>query len=403
MGRLTATMQGMRWVRRGVAATAALLALGATYVVFCAVATQRTTRLPIPAGGDAIGRRTFEWTDQGRRDALAPHPGSTPRRLSVWIWYPAVSDRRDSAYAPGLWAKVHWPGLVGLGESSFAAIRTHSESDAPPDVRPHHLVVLAPGLGFSIIQYQAMAEALASHGYVVAGFTPTYSSNVAVLGNRVVGQSQAGGLPDGSLYRPDVHAAALRVLTEWVGDARFVSRESRTAVKGVSLFPGVLYAGHSFGGATALEACREDRSCVGAADIDGLDLGQVSTSGLDRPLLLLGHENSCVTASCRPPTADDRRDLAASRALVRMSTGPAWSVTLDGTQHFDFTDYAAYRLMFPLRRLLPLGDRPGPAALVTGEECLLDFADRATRQRSSWNCLGGDLPRTHVRSWVRGE
>ena len=396
-------MQGMRWVRRCAAAVAALLVLGAAYVGLCAVATHRATRLPIPAGGGPIGRSTFEWTDQSRRDALAPHPRSVPRRLSAWIWYPAsATDRRSSAYAPGLWTRVHWPGLIGLGESSFAAIHTHSVSDAPPDARPHHLVVLAPGLGFSIVQYQAMAEALASHGYVVAGFTPTYSSNVTVLRNTVVAQSRAGSLPDGSLYSAGVHAAALRVLAEWVGDARFVSREGRHAIHGVRVLPGVLYVGHSFGGATALQACREDRSCVGAANIDGLDIGRVSTSGLDRPLLLMGHENSCVTAACRPPTAEDRRDLATSRTMVRASAGPSWSVTLDGTEHFDFTDYAAYRLMFPLRRLLPLGSRAGPAALVTGEECLLDFAARATGQRSRWRCLEGGLPGTYVRSWPSG-
>ncbi|MCW2849974.1 MAG: alpha/beta hydrolase [Marmoricola sp.] len=84
----------------------------------------------------------------------------------------------------------------------------------------------------------------------MAGFTPTHSANVTVLHDAVVGASRNGGLPDVSLYRPAAHAAALKLLGTWVADARFVARRARERSAGLHLRPGVIYVGHSFGGAT---------------------------------------------------------------------------------------------------------------------------------------------------------
>jgi hypothetical protein len=225
-----------------------------------------------------------------------------------------------------------------------------------------------------------------------------------VLGGRVVGQSAHGSLPDGSLYRPAVHAAAVRLLSTWVGDALFVASRARHAVPGVRLLPGTVYVGHSFGGATALQACHDDRACLGAVNLDGLDIGSVTRSGLRAPMLLVGHQNSCVTAMCRPERSDDRRDRAVAAAMVRAGNGGAWSVVVPGTGHFDFTDYAAYRLALPLRLLLPLGWHSGSSGLVAADECVVDFADRVTGgqgRHGRWGCLDGHVPGTTTRTWPR--
>ena len=391
----------MRWWVRRLAIVAVVVVLaGVAYVGASAIESRRALTLPEPAGGGAVGRRTFEWTDATRDDALARAGHAGPRRLSVWMWYPAAAaGGRRAPYAPGLWGAVHLPWPVAWGETRFGSIRTRSVEDARPAAAAGHLVVLSPGLGFSVVQYQSLAESLASHGYVVAAFTPTYSANVTVLGGQVVKASATGRLPDGSLYRQAAHAAALRLLATWVADAEFVARRARHAVGGVRLRPGVLYVGHSFGGATSLQACHEDRGCLGAVNIDGLDIGTVSTSGLAAPMLLLGHAGSCVTALCHPSAPDDRRDRSVAMGMVRSGTGPTWSVDVGDTAHFDFTDYAAYRLALPLRLLLPLGGHSGSHGLLAGDECVLDFLDRATGVRPRWGCLDGRLPGTTTRAW----
>ncbi|MCW2849975.1 MAG: hypothetical protein JWR90_3949 [Marmoricola sp.] len=85
--------------------------------------------------------------------------------------------------------------------------------------------------------------------------------------------------------------------------------------------------------------------------------------------------------------------------MIRASRGPVRSVVVSGTQHFDFTDYAAYRFLFPLRDLLPLGSRPGAESLVISEKCLLDFTAETNRRRPEYGCLDGHLGGTTTRSW----
>jgi pimeloyl-ACP methyl ester carboxylesterase len=106
----------------------------------------------------------------------------------------------------------------------------------------------------------------------------------------------------------------------------------------------VAYVGHSFGGAAALEACRVDPACTGAVDLDGTPYGPVVTEGLRKPLLMLSSGSG--GADRDPPT----------QSLLAASGSAAWSYTIDGARHFDFTDYAAYWLAAPVRAVLPVGN-----------------------------------------------
>ncbi len=83
--------------------------------------------------------------------------------------------------------------------------------------------------------------------------------------------------------------------------------------------------------------------------------------------MIIGAENSCTTGSCEPTSAVERGIRASARSLLAASTGPSWCYRIDGTEHFNFTDYAAYYLAAPLRSLVPLGGIDGRRGLsVTG-------------------------------------
>jgi hypothetical protein len=43
--------------------------------------------------------------------------------------------------------------------------------------------------------------------------------------------------------------------------------------------------------------------------------------------------------------------------------GPVWAYTISGAGKLSFTDYAAYRLAWPVRKLLPLGSLNGRQGL----------------------------------------
>lgn len=98
---------------------------------------------------------------------------------------------------------------------------------------------------------------------------------------------------------------------------------------------------------------------------------------------MLGSDNSCVVGTCRPATADDRASRTATRSLLAASDGPAWCHAVAGTEHFNFTDYAAYYLAAPLRSVVPLGPIDGAHGLRITNAYLTAFLDHAVRGRSS--------------------
>jgi dienelactone hydrolase len=329
---------------------AVLIALGGGYAGYSAVRSQRSVSLA-PSGPFAVGRTVSEWRDLARDS----------RPLSVWLWYPVkagVSGRPAAPYAPGEWSRLH---KFGIGQTAFGRIKTGTLLEAPIADGVFPIVVLLPGMGFSAPQYATIAASLAARGYVVAGVTPTYSANVTVLDGHLVTASADG---DPSTLTDD---KANRLVEVWAGDALFAGRQVAAAYQDHVDARHILYIGHSFGGAASLEACRQDASCAGAADLDGTPYGPVVDSGLRKPLLLL--------SSGKDGAATD----PSTRLLFHASKGSSHAYTIPDARHFDFTDYAAYYLAAPLRLLLPLGGIDGRRVLTIASGYLGAFADSAAR------------------------
>jgi predicted dienelactone hydrolase len=321
-----------------------------------------------------VGRTSYDWTDTGRVDPLAPTPGRH-RELSVWVWYPAPAGTTGppAPYAPGHWARMLRFGILA---NRLDAVRTHSIAGAPVAGGRFPLVVLEPGMGLAAPQFSTLAEDLASHGYVVAGVTPTYSANVTVLHGRPV-EATAAGKPDG-----ESRADGDRLVAVWAADARFVAgRMSGTGgrLAGHVDASRVAYVGHSFGGAASLQACHDDRRCAGAVDLDGTPYGAVVRQGLAAPVMLLGTPGDCLAGACRPADAAHRDIATASRSLRATSTGPTYRYEITGARHFNFTDYGAYYVPAALHGLAQLGPIDGDRGLVVVSACVTAFADHVLR------------------------
>lgn len=365
-----------------------LLVLGVAfggYAGYAAIRAAQPITLPAPTGPHPVGRTTVDWTDTSRTDPLAPRPG-TPRQLSVWLWYPASPGpgAQPAPYAPGAWAGLHLSGLPGVGETGFDDVRVHAVADAPAATGRFPVVVLEPGLGSAVPQYTAIAENLASHGYLVVGVTPTYSANLTVLGGRAVPATAAGDPSDSDASA--ARATNDRLVEVWAADDRFAAARAATLdttgpLAGHVNTDTTVYIGHSFGGAAALEACRTDPHCAGAADLDGSAYGTVVHSGLTTPMMLVGSEDSCVAGACQPtdPNQQDERDAA--RTLLAASTGPVWCYRIRGAEHFNFSDYGTYYLAAPIRALVGLGSIDGGQALTITDAYLTAFADHVTQNR----------------------
>jgi hypothetical protein len=327
-----------RWVPRlllGVAAAmvAALLLSVLGALQYARVQSERPVTLPPPTGPERVGRAVYDWTDAARSDPYAPRP-STPRELSVWVWYPA--DPAPGAPAAGYWPVDWLRGLRGTGGindlaySSPTVIRPHAVEDAPVAGGTARLPVLVfePGLGLQAADYTTLAEDLASHGYVVAGVNPTYSTDVVLSGGRVV-RSVAHARDDADFPT---------LVGVWADDARFVAGQvlALDTAPG-SRFQGRLrvdrtgFLGHSAGGAAAVLACAHDDRCAGAVDVDGDLAGDVLQHGLGKPFLFLGHDGALAS---EPALAGELR------SVMRGLPDRGHALTVRGTGHFSFTDRA---------------------------------------------------------------
>src|SRR5207249_4221357 len=180
-----------RWSRVVLRLALALVVALGGYVGYVAIRAAQPVTLPAPTGPYAVGRTVVDWTDSSRTDPLAPQPG-TPRDLSVWLWYPGAPGpgAPQAPYAPDAWEGLHFGGPFALAETDFADVHGHSFADVPVADGRFPVVVLEPGMGLAAPQFTTIAESLASHGYVVAGVTPTYSANLTVLDGRAVSATE---------------------------------------------------------------------------------------------------------------------------------------------------------------------------------------------------------------------
>lgn len=351
----------------------------AVYATLVAHRSHAAVSLPRPAGSFLVGRVEDTMTDVARDSRL----------VSVWTWYPAVAyTGTRAAYAPGAWSGLQL-GLP-IGETRLNRVRDKAREGATPASGSFPVVVLVPGLGFAAPQYAALAEDLASRGYVVVGVTPTGSANLTVVDGHAVGPTKVGNPSDfNGEQTPSDRAIGAKLVKVWVDDAHLAAHSvghlsASSIVAGHLARHDVAYVGHSFGGSAAVQACHEDRSCVAAANVDGPVYGSVATAGLTVPLLLIAHDGSCTTGQCARATTADRADAAAANMLTAATTGPIRRATIPDTGHLDFTDYTLYYLALPLRKLLGLGKANGPRTLATVANLISDTLDQGVaRQRKS--------------------
>ncbi|GAA0605109.1 alpha/beta hydrolase [Kribbella sandramycini] len=371
--------RGVRKVRTGIVILLLLVLVGGGgYAGWVLVQRSEPVGLPAPSGDLQVGRRTYDWTDNARRDPFSE--GS--RRLSVWVWYPVAKGvaARKVEYAPGQWGGLQAEKPWSMLQGQLDAVRDPALDKAAIAPGRFPVVTLLPAMGLSAPTYAALAEDLASHGYLVAGVTPTYSAKLTVIDGQTIEskpEASPGNLDDDG---PGIQEAGDQLVATWAGDARFAAAQvAKQFPNSVNTTVGASYVGHGFGGAAALEACRTDARCAAAVDLDGRQFGQAVSKGVQAPIMLLGADDSCITSICGPDAKSDAdRDTALS--LLRASTNTSWCATIPDARHYNFTDYGVYYLAWPLRRTLPLGSADGARALTRQAGYLTTFLSHALFQ-----------------------
>jgi predicted dienelactone hydrolase len=302
-----------------------------------------------------VGRTVREWTDETRADPYAADP-ATRRSLVAWIWYPRdrASDAPAAAYLPEAWLPAGQ--MVGLRSGDLVAHSSDGGAVASDQAR-YPVALLSPS-GVPPLLLSATAEELASHGFVVVGVNHTYETAVTVFADgRTVGMNfaaVAGALGPATGAFQDVFDQRAQVCRHKAADLSFVA--DRLAglppddpLAGRLDLARLSAVGHSFGGAAALQWCRDDPRCTVAVNLDGALWSEVGRLGLDRPVLqvLAPHPEFDVAPAdaVAAGMAPDPEWFTTERAItlggwetVDRTGRPAYTRRITGATHVSFMD-----------------------------------------------------------------
>ncbi len=352
-------------------------------------------RLPAPTGPYAVGTSILDMADGSRVI------DGRPRMLVVQLWYPAAAPGGERA-------RYRRAAETSLATRYLSLIRTDAWVDAPvaQGGAAFPVLVFGPRWGGERTQNTALAEELASHGYVVAALDrPGNSSRVLQRDGEVVrGREDLDG--------PEPESATARIawwnrrLEIWAADDEFVLNmlAARNA-DGADRMHGRLDTeragafGHSFGGAAALRLCGRDPRIKAAVNLDGYTFGALANRTGAEPVMIVYEQ---VTADRkrellreRPPgSVDDELDRA-DNASVDVNLGRYGGLRLyvRGTQHMDFSDQP---LLPPLHR----GQFTGPIAPrrvdAIVRAAVLEFFDQALRGKAAPALEPGAFPEVAV-------
>jgi dienelactone hydrolase len=307
--------------------------------------------LPVPTGEFQVGSQLLRWSDASRPETLTAD-ASDHREVVAQAWYPSAGDEGPATKYVG--TDVATSLMDGVPKAVFEdydSVDTHStDRSAVSEARDRWPVLLfSPGLGVARQSYTALSVELASRGYVVVAMSHPYDSPATQLSNGDVvtmGDANGTGKKENQI---DLRAVDVSFVLDQLHELKNTQPDS-PLIDHLDLDRvGVL--GHSFGGATAVQAVANDSRFLAGLNIDGL-LFREEIPELDRPFLWL--------------QSGDRGGGSDRDTLIDGLRSGGELVTIEGTVHQSFSDYPAY--FTPLGRQT-FGRIPmiGMGALATNE------------------------------------
>jgi len=241
-----------------------------------AVATTVSTvlhlHLPPPTGSFAVGKVTARLTDPARLEPATAVPADR-RSVRLVTWYPAVAGTGEpAAYLADL--DVIADGLVASGEVGalevaglrFVGDPARADADVEPSQATYPVLLLSPGNATNVEFYSALAEDLASRGFIVIGLDHPFQVAAVALDADVAiyaGDPPLGAASDITPMRIDQRVADIGFVLDQLEDDRSLGR-----LDGHLDLTRIGILGHSNGGVAAAQACADSRidACL---NIDG--------------------------------------------------------------------------------------------------------------------------------------
>ncbi|MFG2075377.1 alpha/beta hydrolase family protein [Nonomuraea maritima] len=349
----------------------ALAVLSPLVLTVTTVTPARAARLalPEPTGREPVGLATLHLVDRSRPDPW--NPEADRRELMVSLWYPAEKAAGEPApYVPRQVSEAVLADYPVADKDALTKVKTHARLNAPAAKGRRPLVVMSPGFSFPRATLTSLAEDFASRGYLVAAVEHTYES---------VATTFPGGRTTPCLACVDGQDPA-KVVAGRVKDVRFVLDELSEGRWGRIVDRSkIAMVGHSIGGYAAAQAMLADSRIKAGVNLDGTFR---LTGSIKRPFMLVG-----APTSHTPDGTDD----SWKKAWPRLTGWKRW-ITVKGTDHSSFVDYAVLRTQLGL----PGQQLDGERALEITRAHLASFLDRHLLGRSTpvedWPEVAGHAP-----------
>lgn len=294
--------------------------------------TYATTILPKPSGPFDVYYNTAKMVDGGRIDPFDPKKGHRAVMTSIYLPVRCRGDLETIAYLPPKTAEVESEVFAAYGLPNGTLQSLNLQVCPGPlrsqlqEAEKRPVVLFSPAQNTPRHLYGLIAQAVASHGYIVVSIDHPYDADVVEF-------------PDGStVLAIDMTDEQILVDVDTrAADVSFVLNQLSCPGSVKDLLPGskglktnkVAMFGHSLGGAAAAQAMLRDKRIVGGINLDGSFFSSVIKKGLDRPFLIFGHENKTQA------TDDTWAETWSHLRSWKLELGLAKS------QHYTFSDLPA--------------------------------------------------------------
>ncbi|RDW64672.1 alpha hydrolase-20 [Coleophoma cylindrospora] len=265
--------------------------------------TVKSASFPAPSGPYNTTLSIVQLVDKHRRDPFSPN--GTARTIMISVFNPLspelctpltvpYMDTLTAAYQDTKFSDYGIPAgtfesleLQVCQPNPAKATCPKSSSEKEPK---HPLILFSPALGTTRLFYSAMAQQVASAGYIVVTIDHPYDVDIVTFPDNTT------ILETNITTDNDV----LLALDTRVKDITFVLNQLSLPSVSKHLAPNIDISkvgifGHSLGGAAAGEATLSDHRLQSGINLDGSFFGAITEQGLSKPFLLFAHEGKNTT------------------------------------------------------------------------------------------------------------
>ena len=318
---------------------------------------------PKPKGPFGVGTEIHQLENSVHQNQTTQDDTTSTRDLTIQFWYPTQkkASRAATPLSPEL--VMHYKKILPLlNIYGFYTVYTHAQPHAPiaQAKEPYPIIIYSHG-GMQLLGDNAsLCEELASQGYIVVGIGHPQENFLKAL--------STGCCDHTELANQEIE---LRV-TEAQRVIDYLETLNQQPTN--SMFFGHLnlqqigMAGHSIGGATAVQLCRRDDRCKACVNMDGSLVGKNITAPFSKPLmLLLGGE----TIKMMSPVTEEEKIkrfgtkeifvevkkyyLEAFETLMKNMGTYVHKIIIPGAGHNTFCDLSLLRYHSTFTRFKELG------------------------------------------------